>query len=147
MSFQSYIQSNQKIIIGLVLLFLVGGTFYLYCKNKFHVFDTMANSSFNAAPYQSTSVSEPISAAADTNSPAMDPSELLPNNHDSQWTALNPINEKSMVVPDVLQSDFFIGINTVGSSKKNPNLQGREDPYIEKVDTSGQWNNNSNDMR
>ena len=145
MSFKSYLQSNQTIIIGIVLLLLIIGTYYLYSKNKFYVYDSMTNSSVdNASSFESINIVEPISS---TDSGAMDPSELLPNNHDSQWTALNPINEKSMAVPDVLQSDFFIGINTVGSSKKNPNLQGREDPYIEKVDTSGQWNNNSNDMR
>lgn len=144
MSFKSYLQSHQTIIIGIVFLLLIGGTYYIYSKNKFYVYDTMTNSSLDSSSFQTANIIEPL---PDTTSSAMDPSELLPTNHDSQWTALNPINEKSMTVPDVLQSDFFIGINTVGSSKKNPNLQGREDPYIEKVDTSGQWNNNSNDMR
>jgi hypothetical protein len=145
MSLKSYIQANQTIIIGIVLLSFLIGIYYMYSRDKFYVYDSMTDSSVNsnAAPFETTNIIEPIN----TNSSAMDPHELLPNNHDSQWTSLNPINEKSMAVPDVLQSDFLIGINTVGSSKKNPNLQGREDPYIEKVDTSGVWNNNSNDMR
>lgn len=69
-----------------------------------------------------------------------DPSELLPKDENSEWSKLNPTSSKDMMNVNLLKSGWMSGINTVGSSLRNANLQLRSEPPNprEKV---GPWNN------
>jgi hypothetical protein len=69
------------------------------------------------------------------------PSELLPADQNSQWAALNPVsmNSGNIMSGDLLQSGYHIGLDTIGQTMKNANLQLRSDPIIPKVDV-GPWN-------
>ena len=69
----------------------------------------------------------------------IDPKELLPNDSNSEWAKINPASTdlKNM---NMLSSGHHIGINTVGSSLRNANLQVRSEPAIPQVDV-GPWNN------
>jgi hypothetical protein len=67
------------------------------------------------------------------------PSELLPSDANSQWASLNPVNQSNPQMPDMLQAGYHIGLDTIGQTMKNANLQLRPDPVIEKKDT-GPWN-------
>lgn len=149
MNYTQRLYENRNLLIGISIVLLLFYGYYSYSKNKFNVFDRMttngtANSHVDVITNPSSS-----SSTSNSSSSTLDPHELLPIDDHNKWTALNPVSQTSLVVPDVLQSDFFIGINTVGTSKKNPNLQGigREDPIISKIDTSGQWNLSSLDTR
>ncbi len=69
------------------------------------------------------------------------PAELLPKDQNSQWAALNPVamNQGSVVMPDLLQAGYHIGLDTIGQTLRNPNYQLRSDPIIQKADV-GPWN-------
>jgi hypothetical protein len=69
------------------------------------------------------------------------PSELLPADQNSQWAALNPVsmNGGNIMSGDLLQAGYHIGLDTIGQTMKNANLQLRSDPIIPKVDV-GPWN-------
>jgi hypothetical protein len=69
------------------------------------------------------------------------PSELLPSDQNSQWAALNPVsmNGGNIMSGDLLQAGYHIGLDTIGQTMKNANLQLRSDPIIPKTDV-GPWN-------
>ncbi len=67
------------------------------------------------------------------------PSELLPKDDNSQWSSLNPVSQSNPQMPDLLQAGYHIGLDTIGQTMKNANLQLRSDPVIQKAD-SGPWN-------
>ena len=67
------------------------------------------------------------------------PSELLPSDANSQWASLNPVSQSNPQMPDLLQAGYHIGLDTVGQTMKNANLQLRSDPVIQKSEI-GPWN-------
>lgn len=69
------------------------------------------------------------------------PKDLLPTDENSQWAALNPntANKGDILMPDLLKAGHHIGLDTVGQSLRNANLQLRSDPAITKKDI-GPWN-------
>ena len=74
--------------------------------------------------------------------PVANPKELLPKDQNSQWAALNPVNNSQPITPDLLQAGNLIGLDTIGQTLKNANLQLRSDPVIEKQNV-GPWNNST----
>jgi hypothetical protein len=72
--------------------------------------------------------------------PEISPADLLPMSQDVvNFTQQFPGGESDVKDKNFLIAGFNIGINTVASSLKNPNLQLRSDPYIPRQDT-GPWN-------
>ena len=69
------------------------------------------------------------------------PADLLPNDQNSQWSALNPntMNKGDVLRPDLLQAGYHIGLDTIGQTLRNANLQLRSDPVIPKSQV-GPWN-------
>ena len=68
------------------------------------------------------------------------PKDLLPNDMNSQWSSLNPVNNNSPDMPDgLLAAGYNIGLDTIGNTLKNANLQYRSDPIIPKTNV-GPWN-------
>lgn len=57
-----------------------------------------------------------------------DPSMLLPNDQNSQWGNLNPQGDGMLKNVNLLQAGSMVGINTVGSTMRNANLQLRSEP-------------------
>ena len=70
------------------------------------------------------------------------PDELLPVDSNSEFAKLNPVNSGKVDLPDMLQAGSLIGIDTIGQTLKNPNLQLRSDPVISKQQV-GPWNNST----
>ena len=68
----------------------------------------------------------------------VNPSDLLPTDVNSQWSTLNPINQ-GVTTPDLLQAGYHMGLDSIGQTLKNPNLQLRSDPIIPKKEI-GPWN-------
>jgi len=68
-------------------------------------------------------------------------SDLLPTDKNNKWASLNPITNEhgGANVPDLLQAGYHIGLDTIGQTMKNANLQLRSDPYIPKT-VVGPWN-------
>jgi len=69
------------------------------------------------------------------------PADLLPNDQNSQWSALNPntMNKGDVLMPDLLQAGYHIGLDTIGQTLRNANLQLRSDPVIPRSQV-GPWN-------
>jgi len=68
------------------------------------------------------------------------PEELLPKDANSQWSSLNPVaNSNGIVMPDLLQAGYHIGLDTIGQTLRNANQQLRSDPIIPRADV-GPWN-------
>ena len=67
------------------------------------------------------------------------PSELLPKDTNSQWAQLNPSGKGELANVNLLKAGYHIGIDTVGQSLRNPNLQIRSEPPNPQIST-GIWN-------
>jgi len=72
----------------------------------------------------------------------MNPEELLPKDNNSMWNQVNPSGEGSLKDRNFLQSGFHIGINTVGQTLRNANLQLRSEPPCPQVKVSP-WMNST----
>jgi hypothetical protein len=57
-----------------------------------------------------------------------DPADLLPKDTNSQWAQLNPAGAADFKNVNLLKAGYNIGIDTVGSSLRNANLQVRSEP-------------------
>jgi len=77
------------------------------------------------------------------NQKTADPSDLLPKDMNSDWSNVNPANADLKNI-NLLSAGQLIGINTVGSSLRNPSLQERSEPVIPKTNI-GPWNNSTID--
>jgi len=69
----------------------------------------------------------------------VNPSELLPRDNNSDFSKLNPQGAGDLQNVSLLKAGHHIGINTVGQSLRNANLQLRSEPPNPKMET-GPWN-------
>jgi len=75
-----------------------------------------------------------------------DPSLLLPNDTNKEWANLNPQGNGNLKNANLLSSTFLIGADTVGSTKKNMNLQLRSEPIIpQNTMNTGPWQHSTID--
>ncbi len=56
------------------------------------------------------------------------PSELLPRDQNNEWAKLNPQGNSDLNNVNMLSSGFHAGIDTIGSTLRNANLQVRSEP-------------------
>ncbi len=64
------------------------------------------------------------------------PAELLPNDPNSQWAQVNPVGAGDLQGKNFLSAGALIGVNTVGQSLRNGNLQLRAEPPNPQVNVS-----------
>ena len=69
-----------------------------------------------------------------------DPSTLLPKDENSEWARLNPTGNGSLDNVNLLKAGHHIGIDTVGQSLRNANLQVRSEPANPQLNV-GPWHN------
>lgn len=69
--------------------------------------------------------------------PVNNPDSLLPDDSNSDWARLNPTMNAG-TTPDLLQAGYHIGLDTIGQTLRNANLQLRSDPIIPKMEV-GPW--------
>jgi hypothetical protein len=67
------------------------------------------------------------------------PSDLLPKDNNSQWAQLNPAGKGDLANINFLKAGYHIGIDTVGQTLRNANLQIRSEPPNPQLNT-GPWN-------
>jgi hypothetical protein len=84
-----------------------------------------------------TSVSESNQAPMQASS--QNPADLLPKDNNSQWAQLNPAGKGDLSNINLLKAGYHIGIDTIGQTLRNPNLQLRSEPPNPQVNT-GPWN-------
>ena len=59
---------------------------------------------------------------------SLNPEDLLPNNKATSWSKANPAGTGKLSDQNFLHAGFHVGINTVGQSLRNANLQLRSEP-------------------
>ena len=69
-----------------------------------------------------------------------DPAALLPKDQNSAWSKLNPSGQGNLDKVNLLKAGYHIGIDTVGQSLRNANLQLRSEPANPQMNV-GPWNN------
>ncbi len=132
----SKVATPQRMFV--LVVFLVLAWFLLsYSGSKAYSMDSMET----GTPTDAHVASATASADAPIDRPVANPNELLPADANSQWAALNPVNmnQGSILNGDMLQAGYHIGLDTIGQSMKNANLQLRSDPIIPKQEV-GPWN-------
>jgi len=138
----------------LIIFLVLAWALFAYSGSKMNVYDGLADGSatVKTVPTAPTlpAVTSPASMPSQIGSapaPAgysaqavANPADLLPKDSNSQWSALNPntMNGGDILMPDLLQAGYHIGLDTIGQSLRNPNLQLRSDPVIQKADI-GPW--------
>jgi hypothetical protein len=145
-------QTSLYVILLLLLVFAI----FFYSNSKTQLFDSMdtgvstsgekAVASSGQVPTETMSAvpAPQVAGAGYALQPVANPSDLLPKDQNSQWSALNPsaMNKGDILMPDLLQAGYHIGLDTIGQTLRNPNLQLRSDPVISKADV-GPWNNST----
>uniref|UniRef100_A0A6C0HHM4 Minor capsid protein P11 C-terminal conserved region domain-containing protein n=1 Tax=viral metagenome TaxID=1070528 RepID=A0A6C0HHM4_9ZZZZ len=143
--------ADKMILIGILVVSVMFVVYYSSSKSL--IVDRMEDGSAKYGPKQKKQpgvretnaqyvVPAPETAPGYAQQPVAKPSELLPQDNNSQWAALNPSALNQGGMPDLLQSGYFIGLDTIGQSLKNANLQLRSDPIIPKQDV-GPWNHST----
>ena len=151
--------TKDRILIIMVFILLCAVLMY-YSNDKRSVFDSMEDGSMpptSALPSKHDKKEEFVNelqnmAAASKQGfqsgvyqpqDVANPSDLLPvdsnKNIVNQWASLNPVSQNNPQMPDLLQAGYHIGLDTIGQTMKNANLQLRSDPIIQKSDI-GPWN-------
>lgn len=67
------------------------------------------------------------------------PAELLPKDTNSQWAQLNPSGQGDLANVNLLKAGYHIGIDTIGQTLRNANLQIRSEPPNPQLSV-GPWN-------
>jgi hypothetical protein len=138
--------------LGLIIFLVLAWALYTYSGSKMNVYDTIADGSGSVptaptvplapAGLVPTAPSVPsASGSGMAQHSVANPSDLLPVDSNSQWSALNPnaMSGGDILMPDLLQAGYHIGLDTIAQTLRNPNLQLRSDPIISKADI-GPWN-------
>jgi len=136
--------ANYSFLKGTVMDGMAGGSYSLpQNSNLPQDFDAVKN-----APQQTSSgnvdgathdMQESSPASYSGNGPPMnnknfspvgveDPSSLLPSDVNSEWAKLNPTGNHDLKNVSLIKSGYHIGIDTVGQSLRNANLQLRSEP-------------------
>lgn len=147
-----FVSSNILAIVGVVVLVYM---LYMYGGLKNVVSDSMTSGSGEGvvpkvtAPTASMPDNEYQTVQGVTTSThglppscmkqsTMDPKELLPKDANSEWASLNPNGSGELSDVNLLKAGHHIGINTVGQSLRNANLQLRSEPPNPQVNV-GPW--------
>lgn len=141
----SSLLNSKNIFIGVIVIILFAGL-YSYLFSKTHWYDGMdskvqdiSGSSSTAAAVKSTT----SDLSGNRLQSISNPSELLPRDTNSQWATLNPnTNSNNVMIPDLLDAGYHIGLDTIGQTLKNPSYDIRSSPLIPKTSVSP-WNNST----
>ena len=138
--------TTERITILVVFLILAWGL-WSYSGSKTLKVDNMedGSSKVTTVPQSIPPVSPSVESSSSTLTTGYsaqnttNPHDLLPQDQNSQWAALNPVSQGNIAAPDLLQAGYHIGLDTIGQTLKNANLQERSDPIIPKSNI-GPWN-------
>ena len=93
----------------------------------------------NQAQFNNNPAVQQLRQAACFPKEMLTPEELKPQDNSSLWAQVNPAGEGSLKGRSFLQAGHNIGINTVGQTMRNANLQIRSEPPNPQVSVSP-WN-------
>lgn len=96
------------------------------------------NETFSAVSGSTQTTGQGIPSSCNKQS-QQNPSDLLPSDTNSQWAQLNPAGKGDLANINLLKAGYHIGIDTVGQTLRNGNLQIRSEPPNPQVNV-GPWN-------
>ena len=99
--------------------------------------DPNGNEVFASANGTQTSMPGVPSSCSQPN--IQNPAELLPKDSNSQWAQLNPSGKGELANVNLLKAGYHIGIDTIGQTLRNANLQIRSEPPNPQLSV-GPWN-------
>ena len=153
-SLTNFVQSeNAKWIFVAAVVGIMIYSIMSYSNGKDLVHDGMLGQQTATSPHQlqpanygdaKASVEQPMDVSDYQMAPTNDPSHLLPGDENSKWGDMNPVSTSAngQSMPDLLNAVSRVGIDTIGQTMKNPNLQIRSEPTIQKQNVSP-WNNST----
>ena len=147
---------NKNSLLVLVVVAALGYALYTYSQNKkYQVMAPTPNAgteqeNFRAshpegenggpAPVHGVKTTQDGLPSGCSKKSVVDPAQLLPKNvKDNEFAKLNPKGAGSLEGVNLLTAGYQIGINTIGTSLRNANLQVRSEPANPQVDVSP-WN-------
>ena len=135
-----FMKSRAVVLILLIMAVLAVGLMYNYGE-KFTASESMETSNGDAATNETENIDEAQQEAPVDDSASQNPSDLLPDpiSGSNGWDVLDTVGTSSGANPDLLEAGHHAGIDTVGQTLRNANLQVRSDPQIPIVST-GPWN-------
>ena len=74
-----------------------------------------------------------------TQKSGVDPKNLLPTDNNNEFSKMNPMGAGDVANVSLLQAGYHIGIDTVGQSLRNANMQIRSEPANPQLNV-GPWN-------
>lgn len=100
-----------------------------------------SNEDYLAVDYSnSPAQQQPTQAACFPKDKPLSAEDLLPADAaNSKWSQVNPAGQGSLKDVQLLTAGFHMGVNTVGQTLRNPNLQIRSEPPNPKIKVSP-WN-------
>ncbi len=133
------VATPQRILI-LIIFVVLAWLLLSYSDSKGLIMDPMETGTSTAAVTDAPVADAPVVSASSGRS-ITNPSDLLPADANSQWASLNPtsMNQNDILAADMLQAGYHVGLDTIGQSMRNANLQLRSDPPIPKQNV-GPWN-------
>jgi hypothetical protein len=143
--FVKFFTLEKSIFIIVAILLLWGISTYSYGKVNF--IDSMTTGTPSIPPtvtqptlHDTAAQNVPPVNTGYALQPVANPSDLLPVDTNAAWGG--PLNSSFMtqgniVMPDLLQAGYHIGLDTIGQSLRNPNYQERSDPIIPKTEGWG----------
>jgi len=139
-NFMKFFTLEKTILLLVVILLIWGISSYSYSK-----YSSIDNMISNGNTYPATSsVQGPMQQPQQSSiggydlQPVANPSDLLPVDNNSAWGNPNFMTQGNIVMPDLLQAGYHIGLDTIGQTLRNANYQERSDPIIQKKDV-GPW--------
>ena len=94
----------------------------------------------NAAPVMGGNMGVAAGLPSCSSQPVTNPAELLPRDVNSEWAKLNPRAAGDFQNVNLLRAGYWTGIDTVGSTLRNANLQVRSEPP-NPTNVISPWNN------
>jgi hypothetical protein len=119
-----------KSMIPVIIILVICFALLAYTNSKTNMVDKMTTAP--SSPSSAHEATETVAEEADessansyasnkgTSSDVLSPNDLLPNDPNSDWATLNPINQGNIAMPDLLNSGYHLGLDTIGQSLKTP---------------------------
>jgi len=132
--------STERVVMVILILAVIWALSG-YSNFKTAVVDQMQDATDGAGKDMEGETGEETEKKEYTTNGVDTPAGLLPKDENNEWSKLNPVGtqggEQSM--PDLLTAGYHIGLDTIGQTLRNANLQLRSDPTITKSEV-GPWN-------
>jgi hypothetical protein len=117
---------------------------YPQLSTQYEELGTSGSSSYKGQFGQSSMTVPNALNAMNHDTKQLKPEDLLPiDDPYNKWNLSNPQTSGSLMGKNFLDTAYNYGIDTISNTHKNPNMQIRSDPIIQKIPGITKWNESS----